>query len=180
MITDDTPQIEAPTGLPADHGRPEGGPARRRGPSRRSRLAVALAVTFVAATAAMVWAMEGKGPEVMRRSTPVTAAELQDRFGIQIDMVAVSAAGGMVDFRYTVTDASKAVALQDEPDMPLLVAEGSDLVVDVGGGMSHHSHLKDGGTYFMLFPNPAGVIQPGTHVSVVIGDVRLDDLVAKS
>ena len=74
----------------------------------------------------------------------------------------MSAAGGMVDFRYTVTDASKAVALQDEPDMPLLVAEGSDLVVDVGGGMSHHSHLKDGGTYFMLFPNPAGVIQPGT------------------
>ena len=42
-----------------------------------------------------------------------------------------------------------------------------------------NSALEDG-KYYLLYPNPEGAIQGGTLVSVVIGDVRIDDVVAQT
>jgi hypothetical protein len=46
--------------------------------------------------------------------------------------------------------------------------------------MAHKMTMLEGGTYFVLYPNSGGVVQPGTGVSVVVDDVRLAPVGAAS
>ena len=46
--------------------------------------------------------------------------------------------------------------------------------------MAHHVNLHADQGLNLLYPNPGGVIQGGTPVSVVIGGVRVDDIIART
>ena len=111
----------------------------------------------------------------------VSAAEMEQDYGIKVDLVAVTAAGGLVDLRFTVVDQAKALhILHDATVMPALLVEPSGTVIRAPTGMRHKVTVLDGGNYFILYSNPGGAVQAGTHVSVVIGDVRLEPLDAQS
>jgi hypothetical protein len=87
----------------------------------------------------------------------------------------VTGGGGLLDLRYEVVDADKAVALHDPSTPPALVEESSGLVVDsLLMGHAHKASYKPGVTYYLVFENPGDLVQQGGKVSVLLGTVELE------
>ena len=111
----------------------------------------------------------------------MSAADLEEEYGIRVTLVAITAAGGLVDLRFTVLDREKAAhILHDAAAMPELFVESSGAVLSAPKAMAHKLTLLDGATYFLLYPNSGGAIQAGTGVSVVIDGIRLAPIDAQS
>lgn len=158
-------------------------PASRAGASiRRLWLGLAAAVLLFGAVATWNAFADRNLPEEVADSRVISAQELADHYGIEIRLVGVTAAGGLIDMRFTITDATKAEQLfTDSHTMPALLAEPSGVVIRAPSG-HRHSEIKpvDGGKYFILYPNPGGVIQSGVPVSVIINGVRVEHVIAVS
>jgi hypothetical protein len=104
-------------------------------------------------------------------------------WGIQKEMIALTAAGHMVDFRYRVLDAEKAKPLFDRSAKAYLVHQATNqtLVVPTTakvGPLRNTGTPEEGKVYWMFFGNP-GVVKPGDKVNVVIGNVEINDLVVQ-
>ncbi len=153
-------------------------PARSRR-RRRWTAVVAIAALLVAGLVANSWWSRYSG-DVRHGTTVVDARGMAAAHGINVTLVGVTAAGGLLDFRYQVVDPDKANQLLHDPALaPTLVVEetGETLVMS-----ATHRHgkadLKLGGSYFFLLANAHNAVKRGTKVTLVIGDVRIEHLVA--
>jgi len=193
-----TAEIAAPH--VGDLGEPAGTGREPSRPGRRRLIAIAIAamvvLSAIAYGAARPSSSATAGPAIeLSTSSPIGARALLHRYGVRVTMVAVTAGGGIVDMRVEVVDAKKALAIlhgtgtqHDTPDVadtqpmlqPVVVDEGTGLAARVAGEMAHAFQLKDGRSYYVLLSNTGGVIQPGASVSVVLGHVRLEHVIAVS
>src|SRR3989304_1967752 len=105
------------------------------------------------------------------RVTPQARAELiserafEDRYGIRITLIGVTAAGGLIDFRFKVLDAEKAEPLMRDPaNLPALIVEDSGVTLKAPEGMVRNLELNNGSAYFILYSNVPEAIKPGTSV----------------
>jgi hypothetical protein len=147
-------------------------PASRR-PGRLTLAAIALAVAVLVGG---LWALASRPftNPALAGTRSVTADELESVYGAHIDRVALLASGGLIELRFRVIDKDKAVALFGEvDDMPKLAIEHSDVVLESGHGMRHKLSLVNGGSYFILYPNPANVVTKGTEVSFLMNGYRI-------
>jgi hypothetical protein len=156
--------------------------ALRSAPKRRVRLlgvATGAAVVVAVVGSTLVFhlradAATAQSPSGIARAVPpvVSAAELEQRNGVRIAHVTLSAGGGLLDVRYQVVDPDKAVVLHET--RPELVDETTNVVVDrLFMGHQHGGVFHAGQTYFFLFENPGNLVQRGSSVTVVLGRVRL-------
>lgn len=129
-----------------------------------------------------VKAVGARAGDVRSGTEAVSAQEFAAHTGITVTLLGVTAGGGMVEFRYQVVDPDKAaLVLHDDTKRPVLVAEGSgETLAMVSRPHSHKAELQLGGTYFFLMANTRNALRDGTKVSVIIGDVRLEHVVARS
>jgi hypothetical protein len=113
-------------------------------------------------------------------ATVVSPSALEERYGIQITMIAATAAGGLMDFRYKVKDVDKATQwLKDEKLMPTLINESNGAQLIPPAGMAHTAALQKDRVYYMLLPNTRNAIKPGDPISVIIGDLQLEPITAQ-
>jgi hypothetical protein len=125
-------------------------------------------------------AAQADAPQVVKsmQQLPVPS-ELESQYGIQVAHIGLTAAGGMVDARFKVLDAVKAKMLLGNPaNAPMLVAG------DLPPLMAPHHALRgaklvQGQTFYILYPNSRGAVQPGVPVMVAMGDVRLGPVTAQ-
>jgi hypothetical protein len=111
----------------------------------------------------------------------VTPAALEAEYGIRVNLIAVTAEGGLVDLRFTVIDKVKAEhLLHAAAELPRLYVASTGAVLSAPQPMAHKMTIVDGASYFLLYPNSGGAIQRGTQVSIVIADIRLADVTAQS
>lgn len=110
---------------------------------------------------------------------PVDAATLEEQWGVQIKQVGVTADGGLIDFRLIVVNPDKALPLFSVENRPILIVEKTGAVVDSLMHPPHSHDLLPGATHFFLYNNSRGAIQPGVSVAVVMGDLRLEGVIAK-
>ncbi len=120
--------------------------------------------------------------DVRTGTTAVSAAEFAARTGAKVTLIGVTAEGGMIEFRYQVTDPDKASLLLHQADhRPILVAEDTGATLAMTSRPHiHRSDLKLGGSYFFLLANVRNAVRDGTPVTVIVGDVRLEHLRAQS
>lgn len=115
-------------------------------------------------------------------AVPVSPAEAA---GIRVTAVRMSGAGRIVDFRFRVIDAEKARALlgQQLEVYALDQATGTKLPVPsaakIGALRQTARGAVEGKIYFVLFGNTNRVVAPGSRLTVVLGDLRLPDLVVQ-
>ena len=110
----------------------------------------------------------------------LSLSQLAEEYGIQITLVAVTAAGGLVDVRLKVLDPEKARTLVGEPPtMPVLVPMGSDLKLMTPHRMMHAIRLEKGAVSYALYPNVRTAVKPGGRVSVAFDKVRVEPIVAR-
>jgi len=139
---------------------------------------------IVLAMAMLVLALAGCVPAGGRAATALTvipAGELEEQYGVRVNLVAVTAAGGLVDVRLKVVDAEKAKQLlKDAASYPVLTVAGSDIIL-TAPEESRAQGLKpaSGELIMLLFPNARNAVKPGTKVAITFGDIQLEPVVAR-
>ena len=113
--------------------------------------------------------------------TVISAQALEEHYGLRVNLVAVTAAGGMVDLRLKMLDGEKAKAfLQDKKNFPeLYIADGDVTLKASEDTISQEIKFETDGNIFLLFPNGANMVKRGTSVTVMFGDTALEPIEAK-
>lgn len=167
-----------------DTNNSDGAGTRASGASVRRRFSrkwLAAALVPLLAAGGVLVTRGGDSASADKPGRPVSSAELESKYGTRIDLVALTALGGLVQLRFTVLDKTKAETLfQVAENMPMLIAEPSGKVLHAPTGMRHHLTLMDGGSYFVLFANAGNALADGTPVSVQIDTVKLEHLIVAS
>ena len=148
------------------------------------RRAVVVAALLVLALAAFFGVRAGMAhvADVRSGTEAVSAEEFGARTGAKITLLGVTAGGGMIELRYQVVDPDKAsLLLHQEDKRPILLVEdtGQTLAM-VSRPHNHKAELNLGGTYFFIMANTRNAIKDGTKVTVIVGDVRLEHVVAQA
>ena len=113
------------------------------------------------------------------------SASQEQKWGIQVTSLRLSAHGYMVDFRYKVNYPEKAATLSDPKAKPYLLdqATGVKLFVPkspkVGPLRQSAENLTAGKVYFAMFSNPGKLVKQGNKVTVVVGGFRAENLVVQ-
>ena len=110
----------------------------------------------------------------------LSQAALEEQYGLRVNLVAVTAAGGLIDFRLQIMDAEKAQGLlEDTARTPSLWIEENDTTLLAAPDMHANLKLEDGGLVFFLLPNARNAVKPGTPVTVQFGDLRIEPIPAQ-
>jgi hypothetical protein len=141
------------------------------------RLIVAGALIAALLTGGLLWMNRGGTNAAIAGSTAITADQLEQEYGVRLDVVGLLASGGLLELKFQVIDADKATALFGEvEDMPVLAVEGTSAVLQSSKGMKHWLTLLSGASYFFLYGNVGNAVHEGSQVAFVINGVRIPHL----
>lgn len=130
---------------------------------------------FTAFLGVNVWRHYAQAVPELRADGVPLSSEIEERFGVRLTAIHVLAKGGLIDLRYRVLDADKAKNFGHYTETsPLLIAEDSGKLIEVTIMGLHNHRVETGRLYYILFRNTANALQPGSHVTVQIGDQRLE------
>ena len=120
--------------------------------------------------------------EVSKEELATTA---EKKWGILPLSIQLTAAGQLVDYRYLVIDPAKAKAIMKQGENAYLIDQASGTRLSVSrtkSGPPSQTRIKPiaGKIYPILFTNTANVIKKGSKVTLVIGELRLEDIVVKA
>jgi hypothetical protein len=113
------------------------------------------------------------------------ASSAEKKWGILPISIQLTAAEQLVDYRYLVIDPYKAQAFMKQVDTAYLIDQTSGARLSVSRtkvapvGQSGTKPIA-GKIYPILFTNTAKVIKPGSKVNLVIGELRIEDIVVKA
>lgn len=108
----------------------------------------------------------------------ISAVEFEQATGIRLDRLVVTAGGGLLDVRFTVLDDHKASESLGDGDV-VAVREpetGAVLATEWMGHVHENVTYREDLTYYRLIRNSGGVVVPGSTVTLVFGDFRVDGL----
>jgi hypothetical protein len=111
----------------------------------------------------------------------ITQSALEQQYGLHVNLVAVTAAGGLVDVRFKLVDGEKVKTLLQEPgNFPTLRVAGSPVTLSAPEeGRPEEITYEDGANLFLMYPNAGNLVKPGTLVTIVFGDLQVEPIVAK-
>ncbi len=115
-------------------------------------------------------------------STPPVAllsqADLEGRYGLRVTLIAVTAAGGMVDVRLKMVDAAKVQALlQDRANFPALRVGERGVTLNASADVrSGEINFENNADLFLLFPNSGNAVKPGTQVYLMFGNIAVEPI----
>lgn len=110
--------------------------------------------------------------------------KMKEKWGIEITSIRMAVDGHMIDFRYRVLDAEKAMTLFVRANKPYLTDQASKKVLAVPnigkiGPLRTSNKPQEGRIYWMFFGNRRGLVKPGSKVTITIGDFRVENLVVQ-
>jgi hypothetical protein len=111
-----------------------------------------------------------------------TPKQIEDTWGIQVKSLRRTAAGHLLDFRFKVINPDKASLLLQRQEKAFLLDQTSGKKVAVPSmpkiGPLRQTAVKPEANrvYFILFSNPGDLVKKGSLVSILIGNVRIEDL----
>lgn len=156
-----------------------GSSAPTHSPVRLGKRVFWTALLLVAALAGFL-AIRAWSSASAARPAMITAGELQERYGIRVNLLGVTAAGGMLDLRLKMVDGQKAAQLLDEAgNFPVLVSQNGDVLHAATDTKVLRGVLVDGGNLFLIFPNKDSVISAGMPVTIRFGELLVGPIVAR-
>jgi hypothetical protein len=118
------------------------------------------------------------------RPDPELSKVLREQWGVEVIGINRTSAGYMLDFRFRVVDAEKALPLFEHRIKPYVLTDRAHIKLPVPMApkvgafrpTNRGKNIKADKTYYMVFANPDSFVKPGEKVSVVIGDFRAENL----
>jgi hypothetical protein len=138
---------------------------------------ICLAVSALCAGCASV-----SGEKLAKPASQSDDAGVAEKLGIKPVAIRLTAAGTMVDFRYSVLDSRKSLPMFNRKLKTFLVEEASgkqfSLPADTKLGPLRSSSREPlvGREYFIFFRNSGGALKRGSKVAVVVGDMKIENL----
>jgi hypothetical protein len=154
---------------------------RASGAAAAAALAASIAMAAVLLSGGCASTPEDAAATTVAEPPSTPAPTLEERWGVEIVGLRLTAANYMLDFRYKVLDPDKAAPLFYRANKPKLIHRGSGAELEVPrpaktGPLRPTNPPEAGRTYFMFFANP-GVVQAGDEVTITIGDFEADVVV---
>ncbi len=129
-------------------------------------------------------------PEVKKQDTAQETVIVKDyqnineKWGIKPLHMRLSAGGYMLDFRYRVTDAEKASPIFSRALKPFLIDQATGAKFSVPeppkvGALRQTRRPAADKNYFIIFANPGNYVKKGNRVTVVIGELKIENLVVE-
>lgn len=115
-------------------------------------------------------------------------ASLENRWGVEVQGVRLSAEGNVLDFRFRVLDPDKALPIVERKNRAYVVDldTGAELEVpsmqNVGAlrqTVRNNGKPRPGSTFFILFGNSNRLVKKGGKVTVVVGDFRAENIMVE-
>lgn len=111
-------------------------------------------------------------------------ASLEEKWGVKVLGIRLTAEGYMLDFRYRVLDPEKTTPLFDRNIKPYLVDEATGAMFVVPeppkvGALRNTRKPQPDRNYFIMFANPGRYVKKGNKVTVVSGDFKAEHLVVE-
>ena len=121
-----------------------------------------------------------------RASQPATLPEgtvtisqgvLEEKYGLRVNLVAVTAAGGLVDLRLKILDGEKAkLLLADKKNFPSLFLENGVILNAPADIKSQKIEFTSGGIIFIIYPNSGNAVTPGSPATILFGETALEPI----
>jgi hypothetical protein len=110
----------------------------------------------------------------------ISQSVLEEKYGVQVNLLAVTAAGGFVDLRLRILDGEKARTLLEDPNsFPSLVVDNSIQLSISQEAKERGIDFENSHTLFVMFPNSGNFIRKGTPVTILFGDIALEPVEAQ-
>lgn len=110
----------------------------------------------------------------------ITESTLEEKFGLQVKLIAVTGAGGFVDVRIKIVDGEKAkLLLADAENFPTIVTENGATLNAPADTKSQKIEFISGGYLFILYPNSGNAVTQGVPVTISFGDITLVPITAR-
>jgi len=118
---------------------------------------------------------------VFSKKTIISQSALEEQYGLRVNLVAVTAAGGMVDLRLKIVDGEKAkLLLTDKNNFPAIYVGARGIILNAEDDTKlEEIKFEDGNNIFLIYPNAGGAVQRGTAVNIMFGDIALEPIIAK-
>lgn len=113
-------------------------------------------------------------------STRISEGTLESQYGMHVNLVAVTGAGGFVDVRIKIVDGEKAkLLLGDAKNFPALLSSKNVVLNAPADTKSQEIRYENGGTMFIMYPNSGNAVKHGEPVNILFGDVAVDAINAQ-
>jgi hypothetical protein len=100
----------------------------------------------------------------------ISQSALEERYGLRVNLVAVTGAGGFVDVRLKLVDGDKAkLLLADAKNFPSLFSEKGVALHAPADTTSQKIEFISGGNLFILYPNAGNAVTRGSPVRFFFG-----------
>jgi len=112
-------------------------------------------------------------------ATVISQRALEEKYGLRVNLVAVTGAGGFVDVRLKIVDGEKAKLLLTDPNnFPALMI--GDVVLNAPEATkSQKMRFENNAGMYIMYPNSGNAVQTGTSVTILFGDTALETIFAK-
>lgn len=110
----------------------------------------------------------------------LSQSALEEQYGVHVNLVAVTGAGGFVDLRLKIVDGEKAkLLLADAKNFPVLFTEQGVTLNAPEDTKSQKIEFISGGNLFIMYPNSGNALQRDESVTILFGDIALEPITAK-
>ena len=122
-----------------------------------------------------------KAPVTADPIQTISQNELESKYGLHVNLVAVTAAGGLVDVRMKLVDAEKAkLLLSDKNNFPSLWIEDKQASMALSDEViSQEITFENNASLYLMFPNVGSAVQRGTDVTIRFGGIALEPIPAQ-
>ncbi len=151
-----------------------------RNPTRSNLVIPAIVALLLLLAAGFAYYSLAKPVPVSPSRTDISLGMLEEKYGLRVNLIAVTAAGGFVDLRIKIVDGDKAKALlSDKQNFPALWVNDKQILNAPEDTRKQQIKFDDDGVMFIMYMNPANAVRPGTPVKVLFGDVAVEAIDAK-
>ena len=110
----------------------------------------------------------------------ISQSALEEKYGMRVNLVAVTGAGGFVDVRIRIVDGDKAkLLLSDAKNFPALSTASGVILNAPEDTKSQKIRFEDGGTMYIMYPNSGNAVVQGSAVTILFGETALEPMDAK-
>jgi hypothetical protein len=162
-------------------------PSRQKPGVRRSQWTALAALAWLALSSQLGGCSTTPTATAANPATQADASSVEGTYGIRVEGLRLTAAGSMLDFRYRVLDAQKAAPFLNGKIQPSLLDEARSARLGVPDTptlgrirqTSRNGVIHTDRSYFIMFGNPGKALKSGDRVALLLGPVKITDLVVR-
>jgi hypothetical protein len=119
-------------------------------------------------------------PSLPQDTVMIPQSTLEEKYGLRVNLVAVTGAGGFVDVRLKIVDGNKAkLLLADSKNFPALYTEKGFILSASEDTKAQKIEFNSDGNLFIMYPNSNNAVTQGSPVTILFGDSALEPIKAR-